>query len=105
MQNLQVSHVHLVRPKKLKSGKGAVRNLKTILNPKTTVKDGIITVDINHRWAAGRLVGTVDLAKGVIKMDVIKLDCKGYLNGRSFAVAGYSLKANITNTNRRARKA
>lgn len=101
MQSLRVSQVHLVRTKKLKSGKNVVRSLRTIHNPKTIlIPNGsktTITVDIDHKWAAIEMVGAVDRHTAVASMDTKSLELRGYLQGRGFKVVGYNFTANITN--------
>jgi hypothetical protein len=103
---LRVSEIHLVRSKKLRSGKFATRHLKTIYNPKTTIDEkGVITVDVDHRWAEGQLNGQTNLSQGSVALnETTPLVLKGYLKGRGFKLVGYNLEARITNTNRRARK-
>lgn len=106
MSVIRVSQIHLVRSKKLKGGGTAVRNLRTIYNPKTTISEtGGITVDIDHRWVEGQLVGQTDMAKGTISIkEDIPLVLKGYLKYRGFKLVGYNLDATLTNTNRKVRK-
>lgn len=97
--------VHLVRTKKLRSGKRVVRSLRTIHNPPTTLteKDGkrLIAVDIDHKWAVARLDGMIDPASGNASLNTTSCEVRGYLKGRNFEVVGYNFEARITNENLR----
>lgn len=101
MSTLRVSQIHLVRSKKLKSGKVATRHHKIIYNPKTSVGiDGAITVDVDHRWASGQMVGKVDKNAGTVHFEDKPLEYKGYLKGRNFKLIGYNLDVRFTTTYR-----
>jgi hypothetical protein len=87
--------------KKLKGGRNVRRSHRIIRNAKTTIEGSVITVDFDHRWANGQMVGAIDTAKGTLSLNEKSLELKGYLYGRKFELIGYTPVASITNTNRR----
>lgn len=77
-----------------------MRNHKVIRITKTSVGiDGVITVDIDHRWASGQMTGKVDKGAGTINMTDNTLVFKGYLKSRNFKLVGYNLDVRFTNIN------
>lgn len=101
MVNLQIKQLHLVRLKQLKGGRKVVRNQRTIDCAKTKIEGKSITVDFDHRWAAGQMVGEFDQAKGSLTLNVKSLELRGYLQFRKFQLIGYTPAAQMTNLNRR----
>lgn len=72
-----------------------------IHNPKTTIGiNGVITVDIDHPWASGQMVGKVDKDAGTVSFNDSTLDYRGYLKGRNFKLVGYNLDVRFTTTYR-----
>lgn len=77
-----------------------MRNHKVIHITKTTVNaDGGITVDIDHQWASGQMMGKVDKGAGTVIMTDNTLVFKGYLKSRNFKLVGYNLDVRFTNIN------
>ncbi|MNQ03246.1 hypothetical protein D3C85_159440 [compost metagenome] len=77
------------------------RHHKVIHSPKTTVSIlGVITVDIDHQWASGQMVGKVDKATGTVSFNDSTLEFKGYLKGRNFKLIGYNLDVRFTTIHR-----
>jgi hypothetical protein len=87
--------------KQLKGGKKVMRNHRIIRNAKTTFNGTAITVDFDHRWAKGQMVGMFDQAKGSLSLNPSSLELKGYLYGRKFELIGYTPHVQMTNLNRR----
>lgn len=102
MDNLQIKQLHLVRLKQLKGGRKVVRNQRVIDGTKTTFNGKSITVDFDHRWAAGQMTGEFDQAKGSLTLNVKTLELRGYLKYRKFLLVGYTPTASRTNLTRRA---
>lgn len=109
MSTVQVSNIILVRMKKLKGGRKAIRTIRKI--PIHALKHTVsgnqygtkLVVDFDHKYGAGQMIGMVDKVKGIVNFDAKAFIPEGYLKGRGFELAGYDLKANLTNLNARRR--
>lgn len=99
--SVKVDAIHIVRYKKLKGGKLAIRSRKVIRCGRTVIEDGKVTVTYVAKNGEGKLIGTIDTAAGVINLHTESFIPAGYAKGRGFVVVGYNCSANITNTNRR----
>lgn len=107
MTAIKVNNIHLVRTKKLKGGRFAVRSLRVIPLHciKTTVSGNQhrlkMVVDFDHRYGVGQMIGVVNKEKGEVNFDAKAFIPEGYLKGRGFELMGYSVEANLTNTGKR----
>jgi hypothetical protein len=109
MTSVRVSNIYLVRMKKLKGGRMAVRSKRVI--PVHHLKHNVtgnqhgtkMIVDFDHKYGAGQMIGLIDKAKGVVNFDAKAFIPEGYLKGRGFQLMGYDLHAACTNLNARRR--
>lgn len=109
LSSYQVDCVYLLRLKK----KGTVKHIRnmrkvtintSVIERRAKPEGGMVDVikaDFDHKWGSGRLIGEIDKVKGTVRFDLVEFTPKGYLRGRDFFLAGYDMKANITNLGQR----
>lgn len=101
---IQINKIHLVRYKKLKGGRKAIRNHRVVTDivrkitrvGDSEVYDIVLTFDTN--LGCGRMVGKFDAIAGSIQMDAADFEPKGYTKARDFEICGYTPSVMIANT-------
>lgn len=102
--NISFHTVYVVRNKKLRNDKTAIRKLVFVPVSKNRVETiagkRYLVGEINHPKVTATIRGLISSDGGSITADVEDVQFSGYFKGRGFEIKGYDVTAQVTNLGR-----
>lgn len=104
--DIRVKSIYVVRRKKLKGGRTAIRSLRTLRRLSQTIEPAEggrqLIVDILDPHVKGQFIGLI-YDEGHVTFTPRDIEFSGYMKGRGFEITGYDLEARRTTLNARAK--